>query len=64
MAARVTEAVKCRAGNKPVMVKLSPNVTDVTVIARAVENAGARWSAEGLHTSGIPRPHLIPCLIK
>lgn len=41
MAARVTEAVKCRAGNKPVMVKLSPNVTDVTVIARAVENAGA-----------------------
>lgn len=41
MAARVTEAVKRRAGNKPVMVKLSPNVTDVTVIARAVENAGA-----------------------
>lgn len=41
MAARVTEAVKLRAGNKPVMVKLSPNVTDVTVIARAVENAGA-----------------------
>ena len=41
MAARVTKAVKRRAGNKPVMVKLSPNVTDVTVIARAVENAGA-----------------------
>lgn len=41
MAARVTEAVKRRAGNKQVMVKLSPNVTDVTVIARAVEDAGA-----------------------
>lgn len=41
MAAQVTEAVKKRAGNKPVMVKLSPNVTDVTVIARAAEAAGA-----------------------
>lgn len=41
MAAQVTEAVKRRAGSKPVMVKLSPNVTDVTVIAKAVESAGA-----------------------
>ncbi|GAU08418.1 dihydroorotate dehydrogenase [Desulfoplanes formicivorans] len=40
-AARVTRAVCQRAGNKPVIVKLSPNVTDITVIARAVEDAGA-----------------------
>ncbi|HJB65217.1 MAG TPA: dihydroorotate dehydrogenase [Candidatus Mailhella merdavium] len=41
MAAKVTEAVKRRSGSKPVMVKLSPNVTDITLIARAVEDAGA-----------------------
>jgi dihydroorotate dehydrogenase (NAD+) catalytic subunit len=40
-AARVTKAVCRRAGNKPVIVKLSPNVTDITVIARAVEESGA-----------------------
>ncbi len=40
-AARVTEAVKKRAGNKPVMVKLSPNVSDIVAIAKAVESAGA-----------------------
>ena len=32
---------KSHAGSVPVMVKLSPNVTDVTEIARAVEAAGA-----------------------
>jgi len=41
LAAKVTEAVKSRAGNKPVMVKLSPNVTDIVAVARAVESAGA-----------------------
>lgn len=41
MAAGVTAAVKARAGSKPVIVKLSPNVTDVTVIARAAVDAGA-----------------------
>ncbi len=40
MAAAVTKAVKGRAA-VPVMVKLSPNVTDITTIARAVEEAGA-----------------------
>lgn len=40
-AARVTSAVKKRAGDKPVMVKLSPNVTDIAAIARAVADAGA-----------------------
>jgi len=40
MAAAVTEAVKSVA-DVPVMVKLSPNVSDVTVVARAVEDAGA-----------------------
>ncbi|MDR2360281.1 MAG: dihydroorotate dehydrogenase [Oscillospiraceae bacterium] len=37
----VTEAVKSSAGHTPVMVKLSPNVTDITVIAKAAEQAGA-----------------------
>ena len=41
MAAGVVSAVKKRAGAKPVIVKLSPNVTDVRVIARAAVDAGA-----------------------
>ncbi|MCD7820827.1 MAG: dihydroorotate dehydrogenase [Clostridiales bacterium] len=41
MTAEVTECAKKHAGDVPVMVKLSPNVTDITAIARAVENAGA-----------------------
>ncbi len=40
-AARVTEAVKKVSGNKPVFVKLSPNVTDIVSIAKACEDAGA-----------------------
>ncbi len=40
MAAEVTRAVRSRTG-KLVMVKLSPNVTDVAEIAHAVEEAGA-----------------------
>lgn len=40
MAAAVTRAVKEKS-TVPVIVKLSPNVTDVTLIARAVEDAGA-----------------------
>lgn len=41
LAAEVTETAKSHAGSVPVMVKLSPNVTDITVIARAAEDAGA-----------------------
>ncbi len=41
MAGRLTEAVKKRAGDKPVWVKLSPNVTDIVAIARAVVLGGA-----------------------
>ncbi|MCD8050179.1 MAG: dihydroorotate dehydrogenase [Clostridiales bacterium] len=41
MTAEVTECAKKHAGNVPVMVKLSPNVTDITAIAKAVESAGA-----------------------
>jgi dihydroorotate dehydrogenase (NAD+) catalytic subunit len=41
MAADVVSAVKKRAGSTPVIVKLSPNVTDVRVIARAAVDAGA-----------------------
>ena len=40
LAAEVTEIAK-RHATVPVMVKLSPNVTDITEIARAVEGAGA-----------------------
>lgn len=40
MAAAVTAAVK-KVSSVPVIVKLSPNVTDVTNIARAVEDGGA-----------------------
>ena len=40
LAAEVTAAAK-KSASVPVMVKLSPNVTDITVIAKAVEAAGA-----------------------
>jgi dihydroorotate dehydrogenase (NAD+) catalytic subunit len=40
MAAAVTNAIR-QVTTLPIIVKLSPNVTDVTVMARAVENAGA-----------------------
>ncbi len=39
-AARVVEAVRRRTG-RPVIVKLSPNVTDIVLIARRVQDAGA-----------------------
>ncbi len=39
-AAAVTESVK-RSASRPVIVKMSPNVTDIAAIARAVESAGA-----------------------
>lgn len=38
---KVAKAVKKNAGNKPVIIKLSPNVTDITVCARAAEDGGA-----------------------
>ncbi|WP_156290551.1 dihydroorotate dehydrogenase [Oceanobacillus salinisoli] len=40
MAAKVTEKVK-KASNLPVYVKLSPNVSDIVGMAKAVESAGA-----------------------
>ncbi len=39
-AAEVTKAVK-KVTNKPVIIKLSPNVTDIVSIAKACEDAGA-----------------------
>lgn len=41
LAAEVTKVAKAHAGSVPVMVKLSPNVTDITEIAKAVADAGA-----------------------
>lgn len=40
MAAKVTKEVK-RVSNKPIIIKLSPNVTDIASIAKAVEAEGA-----------------------
>ena len=40
MAAMVTKAVK-KVTHKPVIMKLSPNVTDITSVAKACEDAGA-----------------------
>jgi dihydroorotate dehydrogenase (NAD+) catalytic subunit len=40
ISARVTEKVVTNT-DKPVIVKLSPNVTDITLVAKAVEGAGA-----------------------
>ena len=40
VSAQITSWVK-EVAQKPVFVKLSPNVTDITAIARAVQNAGA-----------------------
>ena len=40
MAAEVVRAVREKTA-KPLIVKLTPNVTDITLIAQAVENAGA-----------------------
>ena len=39
--AEITSAVKSAAGDKTLMVKLSPSVTDISVIARAAVDAGA-----------------------
>ena len=39
-AAKITKAVKAKA-KQPVIMKLSPNVTDITAMAKAVEDAGA-----------------------
>jgi len=39
-AAKVTKSVK-EVSKRPVIIKLSPNVTDITEIAKACENAGA-----------------------
>ena len=41
LAAEVTREAKTHAGSTPIMVKLSPNVTDITQIAKAVADAGA-----------------------
>lgn len=40
MAAEITRAVK-RVSSKPILMKLTPNVTDITEIAKAVEAEGA-----------------------
>lgn len=40
-ASNLTKSVKKVLTKKPLIVKLSPNVTDITEIAKAVENAGA-----------------------
>ncbi len=39
--ARIAASVKKHAGSKPVIIKLSPNVTDIATCARAAEEGGA-----------------------
>jgi dihydroorotate dehydrogenase (NAD+) catalytic subunit len=41
MVSEVVSAARKAAANRPLWVKLSPNVTDICVIARAAEEAGA-----------------------
>ena len=52
LAAEVTAVAKAHAGRVPVMVKLSPNVTDVTEIARAVADAGGGRPVPHQHPAG------------
>jgi len=41
LCAEITQAVKLAAPDKPLIVKLTPNVTDITAIALSVERGGA-----------------------
>ncbi len=41
MAGSIVQAVKKNAGSLPVIVKLSPNVTNIAEMAKAIEEAGA-----------------------
>ena len=41
LAAAVPRAVRDAAPNKPLIIKLSPNVTDIALMARSVQDAGA-----------------------
>ena len=54
LAAEVTEEAKRHANGVPVMVKLSPNVTDITEIAKAVEGAGGGADGLGGLPGGLP----------
>ena len=47
-AARLVDAARDRTG-RHLMVKLSPNVTDIAAVARAVEEAGAELGVGGQH---------------
>ena len=72
LAAEVTEMAKSHAGNVPVMVKLSPNVTDITEIARAVEAAGAdavslihtRRPILKMNPGGLSGPAVLPVAVR
>ena len=75
LAAEVTAVAKAHAGRVPVMVKLSPNVTDVTEIARAVADAGAdalslintlrgMRTATGSTAGGLSGPAVLPVAVR
>ena len=77
LAAEVTEIAK-KSATVPVMVKLSPNVTDITEIARAVEGAGAdaislintirgmnsRRPILKMNTGGLSGPAVLPVAVR
>ena len=54
---KVTEEVKKRAAGKPVIVKLSPNVTDIALCARAAQEGGGRCALAHQHAAGHGRGH-------
>ena len=80
LAAEVTETAKKHAGGVPVMVKLSPNVTDITEIARAVAGADAlslintirgmridvntRRPVLKMNTGGLSGPAVLPVAVR
>lgn len=80
LAAEVTEEAKKHAGGVPVMVKLSPNVTDITEIARAVAGADAlslintirgmridvntRRPVLKMNTGGLSGPAVLPVAVR
>ena len=78
LAAEVTHVAKAHAGQVPVMVKLSPNVTDITEIARAVEGAislintirgmridvNTRRPILKMNTGGLSGPAVLPVAVR
>ena len=71
LAAEVTKVAKAHAGNTPVMVKLSPNVTDVTEIASLINtirgmriDVNTRRPILKMNTGGLSGPAVLPVAVR